>query len=180
MPTWSWVDLIIIGILALSVVTGLVRGFVKELVALGIWIAAIWVAYHYYREVAVWLKPYIHEDIAQTAAAFVIIILGTVVSGSLINALLSFILHSTGLTGTDRLLGMGFGFVRGVFIISLLILAARMTALVPTQEYIRQSYLYAKFDPIVNWMSGFSPGIMKQINVLDSGTETSFVEVKSN
>lgn len=179
MPAGYWVDGVIIGILALSVITGLVRGFVKELVAICIWVVAIWFAYHYYKIVAGWLAPYIHEDTAQSVAAFVLIMLGTIIVGSLVNALLSFILHSTGLTGTDRLLGMGFGFVRGVFIVALLILAVKMTSLIPAGDYTRQSYLYAKFDPIVNWLYGFTPNLISQMKVLDNNTEVNFVAVRS-
>ena len=179
MPAWYWVDGVIIGILALSVVTGLVRGFVKELVAMCIWVMAIWFAYHYYRVVAVWLTPYIHDNTAQSVAGFVLIMLGTVIVGSLVNALLSFILHSTGLTGTDRLLGMGFGLVRGVFIVALLILSVRMTSLIPAGEYTRQSYLYAKFDPIVNWLYGLTPDLIKQMRVIDNNEEGSLVAINA-
>ncbi|MDP3704296.1 MAG: CvpA family protein [Legionellaceae bacterium] len=179
MIAWYWVDGVIIGILALSVVTGLVRGFVKELIAICIWVMAIWLAYHYYQVVAGWLTPYVHDHTAQTVAGFVLIMLGTVIVGSLVNALLSFILRSTGLTGTDRLLGMGFGFVRGVFIVALLILSVRMTSLIPTGEYTRQSYLYAKFDPVVNWLYGFTPDLIKQMKVLDQGTEGKLVAVNA-
>ena len=38
----QWVDLAIIAVIGLSVLTGLFRGFVKELVALCVWILAIW------------------------------------------------------------------------------------------------------------------------------------------
>lgn len=167
MPALYWIDGVILGILALSIVTGLVRGFVKELVALCIWVLAIWLAVHYYKDVACWLTPYIHDELAQTVVAFVIILLGTIIVGSFVNALLSFILHRAGLSGTDRLFGMGFGFVRGVFIVSLLILVVRMTSLIPSTDYTSRSYVYTKFDPIVNWLSGFTPELMQHMKALD-------------
>lgn len=176
MKTSYWVDGIILGILALSVITGLFRGFVKESVALCMWIIAIWLAATYFKEAATLLKPYISDQTIRTILAVVLIIISTVIVGSIFNAILSAILHSTGLTGTDRLFGMGFGFLRGVFIVSLVMLAIKMTAVLPAEEYARQSMLYAKFDPIVNWLYGYTPQFIKQMKVLDNNQDELIVK----
>lgn len=161
MDNFSIIDGVILGILALSVLTGLVRGFVKELVALCVWIIAIWLGVSYADTVGDYLKNYVHDDTARHAAGFVIILLATVISGSLFNALLGFILKNTGLSGTDRLLGTLFGFVRGIFIVSLIILAIKITDLMPSQEHINKSSLYSKFTPLVNWLYDNSPDFIK-------------------
>ncbi|MDP1601703.1 MAG: CvpA family protein [Legionella sp.] len=158
---WYWVDLAIVGVIALSVITGLIRGFVKELVALCIWILAIWVAYSYSASIDPWLQNYIHDKTARTASAFVLLFIATLIAGGLVNALLGFILKRSGLSGTDRLLGMGFGFVRGVFIVALLMAVTKMTSL-PYQEYSRESKLYASFDPVVAWVYGMMPEFIKR------------------
>jgi membrane protein required for colicin V production len=168
MSEFSLIDGFIVGIIGLSIVTGLVRGFVKELVALSIWVLAIWLGYTYCEDIGAYLKPYISSESAQLASGFVIILLVTVIVGSFFNALLSFIMKSTGLTGTDRLLGMGFGFIRGVFIVSLLILVVKMTAILPKDEFIDKSYLYTKFTPIVDWMYNLSPDFVAQMKVLEN------------
>lgn len=41
------VDYVIISIIVLSILTGLFRGVVKELMALGIWVVALWSAAHF-------------------------------------------------------------------------------------------------------------------------------------
>ncbi|MDF1756913.1 MAG: CvpA family protein [Legionellaceae bacterium] len=176
MADFNMIDAFIIGIIGLSVVTGLVRGFVKELVALCIWVLAIWLAYSYCQEVAFYLKPYISSDSARLVSGGVIILLLVVVGGSLFNILLSYILKSTGLTGTDRLLGMGFGLLRGVFIVSLLILATQMTSLVPSKDYVSKSYLYAKFIPLVDGMYGLSPDFIKHIKLLEANNDVQTIE----
>lgn len=168
MMNWSFVDGVILVILVLSVFTGLIRGFVKELVSLCIWVLAIWAGYTYCREVAVWFKSYIHEETAQVVCGFLVIMFGTIIVGSLVNALFSFILRSTGLTGTDRLLGMGFGLVRGVIIVSLLILAVKITLPTFSSEYAQKSLLYTKFNPVVDWLYGFSPEFIQKMQVLDN------------
>jgi membrane protein required for colicin V production len=140
-----WVDLAILSLIALSVLTGLFRGFVKELISLSVWVLAIWLAYHYGDKLHPFLMSYIHDKHLRTAVAFLILFFATLILGGIVNSLLNFIMRRTGLSGTDRALGMGFGLLRGVFIIALLMVAVRMTSL-PYQQYAKQSKLYAQFE----------------------------------
>ncbi|WP_133127321.1 CvpA family protein [Legionella nagasakiensis] len=163
---WHWVDYFILIIIGVSVITGLCRGFIKELIALSVWVLAIWLAFHYSYILDPWLQPYLQDSTARTAVAFIAVLLTTLIVGGLFNALLGFILTKSGLSGTDRILGIGFGFVRGIFIVALIMLVVKLTSL-PYQEYSQQSHLYAKFDPVVNWLSGFMPDFVKQVKVYD-------------
>jgi membrane protein required for colicin V production len=162
----QWVDIAIVVVIGLSVLTGLFRGFVKELVALCVWILAIWLAFNYSQSLDPWLSSYIKEASARTAIGFIIILFATLLVGGLINALLSFILKRTGLSGTDKTLGMLFGFIRGVFIIALIMLAVRMTSL-PYQQYSKDSMLYARFDPVVDLLYAHLPEFIKQMKAVD-------------
>lgn len=161
-----WVDIAIVAVIALSVITGLFRGFVKELVALCVWILALWLGYHYSARLDPWLSGYIQEKSARTVVAFLLILFGTLLAGGIVNAALSFILKRAGLSGTDRTLGMGFGFVRGVFIVALLMVAVQMTSL-PYQQYAKGSALYARFDPLVAWLYGRLPEFVQQVKAVD-------------
>ncbi|AHE67190.1 CvpA family protein [Legionella oakridgensis] len=163
---WHWVDYFILIVIGLSVITGLCRGFIKELIALSVWVLAIWLAFNYSQRLDPWLQPYLQDNTARMAVAFIAVLLATLIVGGLFNALLSFILTKSGLSGTDRILGIGFGFVRGVFIVALIMLVVKLTSL-PYQEYSQQSRLYAKFDPVVNWLSGFMPDFIKQVKMYD-------------
>lgn len=162
----QWVDIGIITIVGLSVLTGLFRGFVKELVALCVWVLAIWLGFNYSQSLDPWLQNYIQEQSARTAVAFIIILFGTLFVGGVINAVLSFILKRAGLSGTDRTLGMGFGFLRGVFIVALIMVAVKMTSL-PYQEYSKESKLYAQFDPVVLLLYSHLPEFIKQVKAVD-------------
>lgn len=164
MDQWYWLDYAILGVIGLSVVTGLFRGFVKELIALTAWILAIWLAFNYSDAFDPWLQGYVHDAAIRKGIAFTGILLSILIIGGVFNTLLSFILKRSGLSGTDRLLGMGFGFVRGVFIVALVMLAVQMTSM-PYQEYKEKSWLYAKFDPLVNVLSGFTPELVKQVSL---------------
>jgi membrane protein required for colicin V production len=137
--------------------------------ALCVWVLAIWLAFKYAPTVEVWLQSYIHDKTMRWVAAFVAILLSTVVVGSIFNAILSFVLHRTGLSGTDRILGMGFGFVRGAFIVALLMVAVKISS-IPHSDYSQQSRLYAKFDPLVVWLYGYLPDLVKHLSVFDKDT----------
>lgn len=158
---WHWLDWVIVSIIGVSILTGLFRGFVKECVAISVWVLALWLAFRYIHTIDPWLQPYLADKTARSIASFAIVFLAILLLGAILNTVLSFILKRSGLSGTDRLLGMGFGFLRGVFIVSLLIFAARMTS-IPHHEYSKQSVLYAKFDPLVNWLNKFVPGFISK------------------
>lgn len=164
--SWNWIDLAIVVAISLSIITGLVRGFVKELIALCVWLLAIWLAFNYAQQADPWLQHYIHDKTARKVTAFILILVATLIAGGIVNAVLSFILRRTGLSGTDRLLGMGFGFVRGVFIVALMMALIKMTA-IPYSQYTQSSILCAKFDPVVEWLRGFMPDLVNQVRVLD-------------
>ncbi|MDX2347117.1 MAG: CvpA family protein [Legionella sp.] len=165
--TLHWVDYAIILVLALSVLTGLIRGFVKELVALCVWMAAIWVAYTYSSEISPWFQSYFHDASLRIAASFIVLLLVTLLVGSLVSSTLSFLLNHSPLKGSDRLLGMGFGLARGMFIVALLIGIINLTSLAKDTEF-KTSLLYTRFKPLSEWLFSFMPDGIKQIKQLDN------------
>lgn len=166
MPVLHWIDYIIIGVLALSAVTGLVRGFLKEVIALSVWIIAGWLAFVYAKPVSTWLGAYIHDKSAQVVLAYVVIIVGTILIGGIVNTVLSFMMRHSGLSGTDRLLGVGFGCLRGIFVIALVMVVVRLSAL-PEEDYRKKSCLYAYFTPAVNWLYRYVPDLIKHVEDME-------------
>ena len=162
----QWIDIAIIAVIGLSVLTGLFRGFVKELVALCVWILAFWFAFTYCQSLDPWLKSYVKEQSARTAIGFIIILFSTLLVGGVVNALLSFLLKRAGLSGTDKTLGMLFGFIRGVFIVALIMVAVKMTSL-PYKQYSKESMLYARFDPAVDLIYAHLPEFIKKMKAVD-------------
>ena len=165
----NWIDYIIIISIALSIITGFFRGFAKELMAIIIWCISLWLAINYWNKLADYLQPYLHDQTARMVVSFIAIILIVFILGGFVNLLLNLILNRSGLTNTDRVLGMGFGLLRGVFIVSLVILVLNMTGMKNSLDtYFSDSYLYKKFDPIVAWMNQFTPRLMQYMNSLDT------------
>lgn len=170
-----WIDIAIVAVIGLSVLTGLFRGFVKELVALCVWLMAIWLGFNYSQSIDPWLQPYVANQSARSAIAFIIILFASLLAGGIINALLSFILKRSGLSGTDRTLGMVFGFARGAFIVALLMIAVKMTSM-PYQQYAQESVLYAQFNPLVDVIYAHLPDVIKQIKTVDKSSTADIID----
>ncbi len=164
------IDFAIIVIIGISMLTGLFRGLVKEVIALLTWIVAIWLAVNYSDSFSAFLEPYIKEEKIRTAVAFIGILLSVLIAGALVNAILSFIFKRAGMSGTDRLFGFGFGFVRGVLIVGLAIMIVDMTSL-PVQEYRNRSVLYSKFDPLEKFLKTHMSDYIQQVLLFEQHEE---------
>lgn len=134
-------DYVVIGVLLLSVVLGLFRGMVKEVLSLANWVVAFWVANRYGAELAVYmdwaesLTPPMKALIGCAVAFF-----ATMIVGAIFISLLGKIVAAAGLGFADRGLGGVFGFARGLFIVLVLVTGAGFTSL-PEQPFWRNAML---------------------------------------
>lgn len=151
-----WVDYAILGLVALSAVIGLLRGFIKEAFALLTWSVAIGVGLHYSRDFAVLLQNQITYPSARIATAFVLLFFMTLILGSLISFILNHLIEKTGLTGTDRLVGMLFGVIRGSVLVALMVMLAGVTPL-PEDPWWKQSTLIPPFQAFAVWLKDHIP-----------------------
>ncbi len=114
MPALDWVFL---AVLAISVLIGLWRGFVYELLSLVTWIAAFVVAQWLAPDVAQWLPMGDASQPMRFAVAFGLVFIAAVFAGGLLAALARRMIQAVGLRPADRLLGTAFGVLRGVVIV---------------------------------------------------------------
>ena len=147
----NWTDYIIIGVLGLSVLIGLWRGLVSEVLALAIWIAAFWVAWTFGPAVAAHFDHIIELPSARIIVGYGICFVTVLILGALLRFAISKLIQSTGLSGTDRLLGMLFGFVRGVLLVSLLVFLVGFTAFT-RDPWWQQSVLLPQFQRVAAWL----------------------------
>lgn len=122
-----WVDYLLLGIVALSGVVGLFRGFVKEALSLGVWVIGIWCAWQFADLAAARMTGWVEDPVLRLWAARVVLLVGCLILGGLLAALLAFLLDQTGLTGTDRLLGGLFGLGRGAVLAAIVVMALQFT-----------------------------------------------------
>jgi membrane protein required for colicin V production len=152
----NWVDYSIVGIIGLSALISLVRGFVTEVLSLAVWVLSFWVAWTFFREVADQLTPWISLPSARLAVAFGLLLVVCLIVGGLLNFLVGRLVDSTGLSGTDRLLGVLFGLVRGAVVVAVLVFLAGLTPL-PNDPWWRESQLIGHFQALAHWLMGLLP-----------------------
>ena len=125
------VDWALIAVLLLSIVVGLWRGLVFELLSLLGWIAAYIAAQMLAPSVAPWLPVGAQGSALNQAAAFALTFLAALIVWALASRLLRLLIHATPLQLIDRVLGALFGLVRGVV---LLLAVTTVVLLTPAQR----------------------------------------------
>lgn len=158
---FTWVDWAIIAIVVISSLISLSRGFVKEALSLLNWIVAGVVAWMFGGALAEHLTGYIETPSARVIAACAILFVVTLLVGALISYLIGELIRVTGLSGTDRFLGMVFGAARGALLVVVLV---GLLSLAPVQEDLwwQQSSLLPHFLLVADWSKNLILGLSSQ------------------
>jgi membrane protein required for colicin V production len=164
----QYADYIILAIVAMSVLVGAIRGFVKEAFSLLVWAAAFLVAFQYSGALALQLENHIDLPSARTSLAFAGLFLSVLLVGGLLTFLVGKLVEKTGLSGTDRLLGGVFGGVRGVALVLALMLVAGLTP-VPQDPWWQQSRAIQSLMPLAEWSARFLPDYILEHLQLNPG-----------
>jgi len=152
----TWPDYAIVGTIAISILVGALRGFIKEVFSLVVWAVAFVIAYQYGGDLAALMDNHIDLPSARTAMGFTGLFLVVLLIGGLLNYLLGRLVESTGLSGTDRLLGGVFGMARGLALVVVVLLVAGFTP-IPADPWWKEAQLVQRMMPFVEWSSGFLP-----------------------
>lgn len=127
LPDLSWVDWALLATLLTSVIVGLMRGFVFEVMSLVGWLVAWFGAQYLAQDLAPWLPVGAPGSALNLAAAFLLAFVGILLAWSLLARLVRLLVHATPLSVPDRLLGAGFGLLRGGVLLLALALVVTLT-----------------------------------------------------
>ena len=152
------VDWAIIAIVVISALISLKRGFVKEALSLLTWIIAGAVAWMFGGSLAQYLVNYIETPSARVIAGCTILFIATLLVGAMVNFLIGELIRVTGLSGTDRFLGMVFGAARGGLLV---VVAVGLLSLGPVQQdqWWQQSRLLPQFVMVADWSKNLILGM---------------------
>ena len=156
-----WVDYAILAIVGVSGVFSLLRGFVKEALSLTGWIAAFWIAIAYSGRVASWLEGYVTVPSVRVAIGFAALFVLVLLACGIVLRMAGVLVAKTGMSGTDRTLGIVFGVLRGVVIAGLLVLLAGLTPL-PRDPWWSESSFLPHFVDFAHEVLAYLPADFQQ------------------
>ena len=153
---FNWLDYTIVAILLVSLVIGVIRGFICELISVITWVLAFFLAYQFAAPIASSLSVFLDSEMVRYTLAFAGIFILVLVLGITINVIIRNVWHRSGVPGFDRLLGLIFGVMRAVLIIAFLLLLVRSSDL-QEEPAIQGSQLIPHFKVVVDWLGAILP-----------------------
>jgi membrane protein required for colicin V production len=149
-------DLAIAAVIAISVLIGMIRGFVVEVVSLAVWIAAVALAMLFGPRVADGFAGSISLPSARIALGYAAVFVLALIVGAIVVYLLRKLVAGTGISGTDRLLGMLFGLARGAVVVVGVVLLLGFTPF-PRDPWWRESRALPAFEELATKLSYWLP-----------------------
>ena len=113
----SALDWVIVGVIGLSAITSIFRGFIREASSILSWIAAFIVASRFYPQLSEYIT-FSNDDLTRKVIASIVLFIVTLIALGFVASTISSLVKKAGLSSFDRLLGVVFGVVRGILIVS--------------------------------------------------------------
>ncbi len=144
----TYFDYVVIAIAAASLLLGLWRGMVGEIIALTAWILAFVAAKWWGEEVARVFFIGIADPALRLVAAWAVVFVAVLVLMALLRLAVRGLLKALGLSLSDRLLGIVFGAARGLLVILVLVAAGGMTSL-PKEKWWSEAHFAPPLETAV-------------------------------
>ena len=156
MTVFDYAVLLIIGV---SILLSVMRGFLREVMALLAWVVAFWVANLYTASFSPMLPASIPSPELRLLAAFAALFLATLLVMTLMAITVGQMLKAIGIGAWDRALGSVFGFARGLIIVLVLVLLAGLSSL-PKHPLWKNAMLSS---PLEAWVMYFKPWLPAEL-----------------
>jgi len=157
----NWLDWLIIGILLFSTFIGLYRGFSREALSLVTLVFAVWLSLQYSPVAGAYLESSITSDSLRNIIAFGLVFVLGLVIGAVVSSIIGKIINVSGLWGFDKILGVIFGFARGVLIVVVLLVGLNVVG-VSAQPVWHQSLLVPYFNQLVTKIAELIPEFIEK------------------
>lgn len=131
-------DYFVLAVMAISLLVGVTRGVVSEILALLAWVAAFIAARMWAVPAGNLLLAELSDPLWRQLTGFVAVFVAVLILFALVRWVTSLLLKAAGLRPLDRVLGALFGVARGVLVLLVLVLLAGLTPL-PQQQWWRQA-----------------------------------------
>ena len=149
-------DLLLLAVIGASALLGLMRGFIGVLASLLAWILAGWAAFRFGGQVGLMLSGGAPPGAGQLLAGYGLSFVAVMLFVGLVGWLVRKLVTAVGLSGLDRVLGLGVGVVRGAFVACLLVLMMGFTAM-PRDGSWNGSRVVPVLLPGAQWLQAWLP-----------------------
>lgn len=139
------------------------RGLVSEALSLAVWVAAVLVTLNYSSTLAGLLPiDSVQSPLARATISGVALFMGTLFTGGILKLFVARIFVDSKLRFVDRLVGVGFGALRGVVIVALLVLAANLSPELKRESWWQSSSLIPRFQTMARFIHAQLPDSVGQ------------------
>ncbi len=142
-------DYVVIAVVAVSAIVGAVRGLLRESIALGTWVVALFVAWHFSDVIEPHLGGLLAASDVRPWAARVIIVALILLFGAGLGAIVGHYARLSIFSGMDRFFGLIFGAARGVVLIGVFVILGQLLKL-DGEVWWRHSMLIPYGDSVAN------------------------------
>ena len=131
----NWVDLVVLAVIALSGLLAFMRGLVREVLGLGAWLIAAFVASSYgvFPFVQPWMRGQFSDPTTADIVAFGGVFVVSLIVLWMVAATVGAMVRGSFLGGLDRTLGLVFGLARGAGLIAVMYVLVGMA--IPTEQW---------------------------------------------
>jgi membrane protein required for colicin V production len=150
------IDIIIAVALVVSIIVGFVRGFVKESISIGTLVVAIWAALYFGPVVGDVSQSWLSSAEMQVWFGRILVFAVILSVGGLLGWGISKLVRLSVLNSFDRLLGSGFGALRGLLLVALFVIGGQFSGF-DNDEWWLSSRLLPHFEVVADWIKVMAP-----------------------
>ncbi|MEJ2257484.1 MAG: CvpA family protein [Woeseiaceae bacterium] len=150
------IDIIIVAAILVSVVVGLMRGFVKEAISIAALLIAIWAALYFGPAAGSVSQSWLSSEELQRWFGRILVFAVILSVGALVGWGLSKVIRWSALSGMDRFLGSLFGAARGILLVAVAIIGGQFAGF-DNDSWWSQSRLIPHFGVVVDWIRVIAP-----------------------
>ncbi len=156
----NFLDIVLLCVILISIVCGIFKGFVRELIGLVFLAFAVYAAISYHQNVAKAVFSAIEDTQVASFLSFILIFFGILLVGSLIGYALKKMFIQGPMKAIDRMLGALFGVLRGVVIACVLLIG--LLAFPINSRWVSESVLAKHSEKPILWVMSLLPDSMLQ------------------
>ena len=157
----SFLDLVLIAMVGGSIVSGFLAGFARAGIGFLAAITGVLFGFWFYGVPATWVHQFVNSVAVSNLVGFLVVFIACVVLGGLIGKLLATLFKWTGLSWLDRLMGAGFGFVRGALIAVAFVSVLLAFTPRPVPSWMTGSFLLPYAIDTSNVLASLAPRALK-------------------